>query len=194
MRRAPRARRTAKHTGRKTMATNTTELEQLVVFRLSDGLYGINIARVSGIERVQEITHVPKTADYVEGIINLRGKVIPIVDLRKLFLLPPKEKTRDTRIVVVHVGGMPIGCLVDAVTEVLRISTDSVEPPSPMIASVSGEDYLRGIAKLPNRMILLLDLEKVMAVEKLRRMVAQAESALAMEAETGSAGAPLMTF
>lgn len=177
------------------MAANTTNLEQLVVFRLADGLYGINIARVSGIERVQEITRIPKTADYVEGIINLRGKVIPIVDLRKLFLLPPKEKTKDTRIVVVHIGGTPIGCLVDAVTEVLRIGTDSVEPPSPMIASVCGEDYLRGIAKLPNRMILLLDLEKVIAVEKLRRMMAQeAASAGAPDGESESAGAPLMAF
>ncbi len=176
------------------MAANTTDLEQLVVFRLAEGLYGINIAKVSGIERVQDITKVPKTAEYVEGIINLRGKVIPIVDLRKLFCLPPKEKTKDTRIVVVHVGGMPIGCLVDAVTEVLRISTDSVEPPSPMIASVSGEDYLRGVAKLPNRMILLIDLEKVVSIERLRRVVAQAEFADAAGVEIGSTDAPLATF
>ncbi|MBM3132566.1 MAG: chemotaxis protein CheW [Chloroflexi bacterium] len=147
------------------MAANSTDLEQLVVFRLAGGSYGVKIVKVNGIERMQEIVKVPKTADYVEGIINLRGKVIPVVNLRKIFSLPEAETTRDTRIVVVSMKDQRIGCLVDAVTEVLRIPVDSVEPPAPMVAARGNSNYLRGVAKLANRMILLLDLDKVLALE-----------------------------
>lgn len=147
------------------MGANSIDMEQqLVVFSLANESYGVDIGKVSGIERMQEITNVPRTADSVEGVINLRGRVIPVVDLRKVFFLPLSEETKDTRIVVVDIGGQPIGCLVDAVTEVLRIPTDSVEPPSSVISS-SESDYLLGIANLEHRMIILLDLDKALALD-----------------------------
>ena len=104
--------------------------QQLVVFTLDSESYGVDISKVSGIERMQEITRVPRTPEFVEGVINLRGRVIPVVHLRKLFVLSEGEITRETRIVVVDIGGEPIGVHVDEVTEVLTIPTDSIEPPS----------------------------------------------------------------
>jgi|GEM_PF-406085 len=144
--------------------TVTDGLEQLVIFTLAGESYGVSIGTVSGIERIQEVTKGPRTADYVEGVINLRGRIIPVVDLRKVFYLPLSDETKDTRIVVMDIGGKPIGCLVDEVTEVLRIPADSVEPPSSVITS-SDSHYLLGIAKLEDRMIILLDLDKLFSSE-----------------------------
>lgn len=135
--------------------------QQLVVFSLASESYGVDIAKVSGIERMQEITRVPRTPCYVEGVINLRGRVIPVVHLRKLFYLPEEEMTKETRIVVVDIGGQPIGVQVDEVTEVLTIPKDAIEPPSSVITSAD-VDYLMGIAKLKDRMIILLDLDKML--------------------------------
>ena len=109
------------------------------------------------------ITRVPKSPEFVEGVVNLRGSVIPVVDLRKVFCLPAGEETKDTRIVVVDIRGQHIGCLVDEVSEVLRIPSDSVEPPSSLVSSSADSDYLLGIVKLEGRMIILLDLNKVLA-------------------------------
>ncbi|MFP3975449.1 MAG: chemotaxis protein CheW [Chloroflexota bacterium] len=144
--------------------TGDAGLEQLVVFTIAGESYGVDISIVQGIERVPEITKVPRTSRRVEGVINLRGNVIPIVNLRTVFNMPPGEQTKESRIMVVDAKGQHIGCLVDAVTEVLRISADSVEPPSSVITS-GNSDYLLGIAKLEQRMIILLDLEKVLTVE-----------------------------
>jgi len=136
--------------------------QQLVVFTLDSESYGVDISKVSGIERMQEITRVPRTPEFVEGVINLRGRVIPVVHLRKLFFLSEGEITKETRIVVVDIGGEPIGVHVDEVTEVLTIPTDSIEPPSSVITSADS-DYLLGIAKLEDRMIILLNLDKVLS-------------------------------
>ena len=139
-----------------------TSQQQLVVFTLDSESYGVDISKVSGIERMQEITRVPRTPEFVEGVINLRGRVIPVVHLRKLFFLSEGEITKETRIVVVDIGGEPIGVHVDEVTEVLTIPTDSIEPPSSVITSADS-DYLLGIAKLEDRMIILLNLDKVLS-------------------------------
>ncbi len=137
---------------------------QLVVFDLADEAYGVNIGTVREIIRMQEITQVPRTPDYVEGVINLRGKVIPVIDMRKRFGFPVAEHTKDTRIVVIDIGGADIGATVDAVTEVLRLGSDSIEPPSAII-STSDSDYLLGIAKLETRLIILLDLQRALSAD-----------------------------
>ncbi len=110
--------------------------QQLVVLDLAQETYGVDINTVREIIQMQEITKVPKTLDFVEGIINLRGKVIPVVDLRKRFGLPITEQNKDSRIVVVDIDGQSIGIVVDGVSEVLRISNDAVEPPSSMITTM----------------------------------------------------------
>ena len=145
------------------MAEETISSEQqLVVFDLDNESYGINIESVREIIRLQEITKVPRTPDFVEGIINLRGKVIPVIDLRTRFGLAEQERDEETRIVNVDIAGHEIGMVVDAVTEVLRISRDSVEPPSSVITT-DDSGYLKGIAKLENRLILTLDLDQILS-------------------------------
>ena len=152
---------------------DTTQTEkQLVVFDLASEGYGVDIGTVREIIRMQEITRVPKTPEFVEGVINLRGKVIPVIDLRKRFGLHVAEQNKDNRIVVVDIGKQDIGVIVDAVTEVLRISADSVEPPTSVITSADS-DYLLGIAKLESRLIILLDLESVLSEEERETLVSE---------------------
>ncbi len=146
--------------------TDTAQTEkQLVVFDLASEGYGVDIGAVREIIRMQEITRVPRSPEFVEGVINLRGKVIPVIDLRKRFGLQVADQSKDNRIVVVDIGKQDIGVIVDAVTEVLRISADSVEPPTSVITSADS-DYLLGIAKLESRLIILLDLESVLSEEE----------------------------
>ncbi len=135
---------------------------QLVSFRLAEEEYGIEISRVREIILVGEITEVPQTPAYVKGLINLRSTVIPIVDLKLRFGLPETVQTDDTRIVVVDVGGKTIGVIVDAVNEVLRVSRDQIAPPPQAVQGTTGDDYLTGLAKVNDRLLILLDIEKIM--------------------------------
>jgi purine-binding chemotaxis protein CheW len=142
---------------------------QLVVFQLGAELYGVEIARVHEIIRLQTITRVPRSPSFVEGVINLRGKVIPVVDLRRRFGLPTAEHTRASRIVVVELGDQVVGIIVDSVSEVLRVSSVSIEPPSPVVAGIDSE-YLHGIAKLTDRLVILLDLDRILARDERRAL------------------------
>jgi purine-binding chemotaxis protein CheW len=135
---------------------------QVALFELGGETYGLDIGTVHEIIRMQPITRVPKAPFYVEGVINLRGKVIPVVDMRKRFGLEASDRNKNNRIVVVAIAGTTIGIIVDAVTEVLRIPNASVEPASSIVTA--GEtDYLQGIAKLDERMVILLDLGRVLS-------------------------------
>ena len=129
---------------------------------MDDGQYGVDIDEVKEIIRMQDITKVPRTPEFVEGIINLRGNINPVVDLRKRLCLRVPDRTDTNRIVVVDIGNQDLGFVVDAVTEVLRIPSDSVEPPTQVITSRESE-YLVGIAKVDNRLIILVDLAKVLS-------------------------------
>ena len=147
------------------MGTANTVAEsevQLVVFDLASEFYGVDIGDVREIIRMQTITRVPGAPPFVEGVINLRGSVVPVVDLRKRLDLQVNEQTQETRIVVVDIAGRDVGVIVDGVTEVLRIPLSSVEPPSSMITNADS-DYLRGIARLEDKLIILLDLSKALA-------------------------------
>lgn len=134
--------------------------EQLVIFDLANEQYGVDIASVYEIIRPQDITRVPQTPQYVEGVINLRGQVIPVIDLRRRMGLPAEGRGRSSRIVVVKIDDQTIGMSVDGVSEVLRIPPAVIEPPSPIVTGVDS-DYLRGIAKMEDKLIILLSLEKV---------------------------------
>ncbi len=176
------------------MADNSNSAQeemQLVVFDLAKEVYGVDIIAVHEIIRMQVITEVPRTPDFVEGVINLRGKVIPVVDLRKRFGLTVSEETKDSRIVVVDISGQEVGMVVDAVTEVLRIPSESVEPPSSVITSADSA-YLMGIAKLEDRLIILLELQQVLseAEKKMlayQEMSAEADAKKETPAETATA-------
>ena len=135
---------------------------QLVVFDLAGEVYGVNIETVREIIRMQTVTYVPDAPKFVEGVINLRGRVIPVVDLRKRFSLAASEATESSRVVVVDIGGEDIGVIVDAVTEVLRIAGDSIEATSNLVTTEDSY-YLEGIVKVDDRLLILLDIERALA-------------------------------
>ncbi len=141
-------------------AATTKELLQLVTFKLGDEEYAIDILKVQEVNRMVDITAVPNSIDYLEGVINLRGRVIPVINLRKKFGLSSKNLDTQSRIMVVDVG-TTVGLIVDSVSEVLRISPDTVEPPPHMTGSIES-DYIRGIGKLHDRLLILLDIDKLL--------------------------------
>jgi purine-binding chemotaxis protein CheW len=144
--------------------------QQFVVFDLAGEHYGVNIAAVEGIIKLQAITAVPHAPTFVEGVTNHRGKVLPVVDLRRRFGLPRVPPTKDTRIVVVEMGGATVGLVVDGVSEVLRVDPASIEPPSPMVASAE-TTFIRGIAKLGQQLVILLDLAHVLSEQDQARLL-----------------------
>lgn len=143
------------------MTIEKTAEIQLVVFQLAGETYGVDINHVQEIIRMQNITEIPRTPAFIEGVINLRGRVIPVIDLHKRFNLPLTDTTSDTRIMVVELEQMTVGMIVDSVSEVLRLSNASIEPPPPMISSIDVA-YLQGVGKWNERLIILLDLDRVL--------------------------------
>jgi purine-binding chemotaxis protein CheW len=142
------------------------DLLQLVTFRIGEEEFGVDILRVQEIIRTMAITRVPKAPDFVEGVINLRGKVIPIIDLRKRFALEVREHDKHTRIIVIEISNMIVGFVVDAVSEVLRIPADTVEPPPPAVMGGIDSEYISGVGKLEDRLLILLDLDKLLSQEE----------------------------
>ena len=149
--------------------------KQMVLFKLGSETYGLDIATVHEIIRMQPITKVPKAPFYVEGVINLRGKVIPVIDMGKRFGLEKVENNKNNRIVVVNIQDTILGIIVDAVTEVIRIPMDSIEPVSDIITAANS-DYLLGIAKLTDKMVILLELDKLLSGDNILANLAVAKS------------------
>jgi purine-binding chemotaxis protein CheW len=140
------------------------ELEdiQLVAFKLGDEEYGVDISQIREIIKSVEITKMPNTPDYVDGVINLRGSITTVMDLRKKLEIATKEDARNNRIVIVELEGNTIGMMVDSVTEVLNISTGDIDTESVNTSQIEAE-YFRGVGKLKDRILILLDLNKVIS-------------------------------
>lgn len=138
---------------------------QQVIFRLDHEEYGLNIMQVNGIEKYQEVVKVPNAPKYIEGIINLRGEVLPIYSLRKKFNLELKEVNDDTKIIVVNTNDMMIGFVVDSVTEILQIEEDTIEP-APKIVTGVNRKYIKSVAKQEDRMIILIDIDLIVSDEE----------------------------
>lgn len=136
---------------------------QLVVFKLDKEEYGVNILQVQEIKRMTEITRVPHTPDYIKGVINLRGSVLPVIDLKNRLVLPAGEYSDDTRIIIVKVEDISVGIVVDAVSEVMTINSETIEPAQSVVGGVSA-NYLNGVGKLDNRLIVLLNLEALIGL------------------------------
>ena len=145
--------------------TTTFSDEQMVGLELAGEFYGVEISRIQEIIRMQPITSVPNGPAFVVGLTNLRGRVIPVMDLRARFSLDVSEPSRRSRIVVAEMGEHTVGLIVDAVSEVLRISPSMVEPPSSLVTSADSA-YLRGVAKIDERLVLLLDLSHVLSADE----------------------------
>jgi len=137
-------------------------LRHLVCFRMGKETFGADIFAVREIVRVPEITHVPGAPSFVLGVINLRGRIISVVDLGKRLGLSATAPGPSSRILVVNLNGVVVGFLVDAATEVLKLAEDAVEP-TPEVSAAVNANYLDGVGKVGGRLILLLDLEKVLS-------------------------------
>ena len=141
------------------------EEKQLVVFRLHNEEFGVEITEVREIVKPRHITRLPHVDDYIEGVTNLRGEVIPVISLRKRFGLEPQEETQDTRIMMLEVKDNMVGFIVDAVTETLRLPENAIDPPPSNIAGIKA-DYLAGVGKLDERLLILLEVDKILSTDE----------------------------
>jgi len=142
---------------------------KLVVFRLADEEFGASINQVHEIIKLVEITRIPRAPKFIEGVINLRGRIVPIVDLRKRFGFPISEDLEEQRIMEVDVEGQVLGMVVDEVTEVISITADTIEPAPPMIADIAGE-YMSGIAKVNDRILIMLNFDKILSEQENKQL------------------------
>lgn len=143
--------------------SNAVEQESIkvIVFQLADKEYAIPVSYVRGIEKLVHITRVPKTPHFVKGVINLRGVVTPIIDLRERFGLVASENVESTRIIIISLEDMEVGFVVDSANDVLDIAANSIEPQPEVVGSFE-EEFISGVAKLDKRLLILLHLEKVL--------------------------------
>lgn len=142
------------------------ELIQLVSFNLDNEEYGVDVLKVREIIRMPSITRVPNTPHYVEGVINLRGKVIPIINMRRRFGLIEVEYDKQTRIMVMDVEGELMGFIVDAVSEVIRISSSEIQPSPAVVTSGIDQECIAGVINQADRLLVLLDLQKMFSQDE----------------------------
>lgn len=138
---------------------------KIIIFQMMDKEYAIGVEAVQSIEKPISITRVPKTPSYVKGVINLRGVVTPIVDLRERFNLEPKEFDDNTRIIIVSLEEYNVGLIVDAANDVLDIPIEFIEPQPEVVGSVESE-FISGVVKIEKRLLVMLNLEKVLVPVK----------------------------
>jgi purine-binding chemotaxis protein CheW len=155
--------------GRQNSASQPTRSCKFLTFFLAGEEYGIEILKVHEIIGMLPITRVPKTPDFVRGVINLRGKVIPIIDARVKFGMPAAEATKETCIIVVHIRSLDVGVVVDRVSEVVDIPETEIVPP-PSFGSGFNTELIMGIGKTQGRIKVLLNIERVLLVDKLSQL------------------------
>jgi purine-binding chemotaxis protein CheW len=157
--------------------------EHLATFFLAGEEYGVEVRQVQEIRRVTEITSVPRAPEFIRGVINLRGRILPVLDLRRRLALGEVAMDRAARIVVVRIKERLLGLLVDGASQVLKVKVSQIEPPPEEVLQQGG-DYIRGVAKLDDRLIILVDLERLLAHE-LAAASGAAPSARAVEVKDG---------
>jgi len=164
--------------GKKTLAQQSIDEVQLVTFSINTEEYGIKIMQVQEINRISEITAVPRSPYFIDGMTNLRGNVIPVISIRKLFGLKDKPVDDRTRIIIVDLGGNKTGLRVDQVNEVLRFERQDIEKTPSVVISKGINTYMQGVCKINNgkRIVILLDVEKILNEEELRRLSKITES------------------
>ena len=142
---------------------------QIVCFKIGNEEYGIDILQVQEILRMPKITKLPKSLKYIMGVIDLRGKVIPIVALSEKFGLGHKDHESCTRVIVVDIGGKQVGMAIDSVSHVIRVDSSDIEPPPPVVKGIAGK-YIVGIAKLDKGFVVILDIHQIFSKEELTSM------------------------
>ncbi|MDQ0227585.1 chemotaxis protein CheW [Metabacillus niabensis] len=143
---------------------------KVIVFQLQEEEYGIPVQQVQSIEKVEHITRVPRTAPYIKGVINLRGVVTPVIDLRKRFGLEEIENSESSRMIIVSKDDIDVGFIVDAANDVLDIQEDMIEPPPEVVGAIE-IDYIKGVAKLDKRLIVMLDLDEILNLNQNRSLL-----------------------
>ena len=156
---------------------------QLVTFRLGTEEYGINIMQVQEIIRLPAIVWVPKAPSFVEGVINLRNEVIPVIDLAKRLGVSSEDRTDASRVVIANICDNLVGLVVDSVSEVMRIQTDDIEPLPNVMTSANGR-FLKGIAKLDDRLIILLDIESTLSDDDVQKLQAIVDASKERDSKT----------
>ena len=143
---------------------------QLVVFNIGTEEFGVEIMNVQEIIRMTNITKIPQASGYVKGIINLRGRIIVVINLNVIMGMESKENNENTRIIVADIGETVMGFIVDSVSEVIRLPESSVEPAPAVIANKIGTEYVRGVGKMEDRLLILLDLDKILSANELHNV------------------------
>lgn len=156
-------------------SSSSDELLQLVICQLADEEFGIEISKVKEIIRIPDITKIPQAPHYIEGIINLRGSIIPVINLASKFGLSIEKTEERARIMIVELETITAGMIVDAVTEVMRLAISDIDPAPDIIASNISEKYIQGVGKLDSRLLILLDIDRVFTEEQ-KMHVAQLEN------------------
>ncbi|MEE9523939.1 MAG: chemotaxis protein CheW [Thermodesulfovibrionales bacterium] len=162
------------------MAKGLVKGIQLVVFKIGKEYFGVGIDVIREIVRLPEVTDVPDAPDFLEGMINLRGKIVPVIDLKKRLKLQGGERGKATRVLVTDETDTLAGLIVDSVDEVIRIEPEAVEEPPEMMTAV-GVEYITGVAKVDERLIILLDITKMLSAEEISKMANAAEGAEVLE-------------
>lgn len=150
-----------------TIERQASTLLQLASFRLAEEEYAVDISAVQEIVRMSSITRVPRAPSFVEGVVNLRGKIVPVIDLRRRFGMASAEPTKATRIIIVDVAGKTVGLIVDAVREVLRLDSDAVSATPELVANGIDAAFFKGVGQLGDRLIILLDLQRLLSMEEI---------------------------
>ena len=150
------------------LAEDSEQIKQLVSFILGKEEFGVDILMVQEIIRLATITPIPNAPEFIEGVINLRGKIIPIIDLRKRLKISKDaaENAKHTRILVIEIDGNVTGFIVDAVSEVLKIPINRIEPPPEIIVSTIDSEYISGVIKLEEKLLILLDFKKILRIDE----------------------------
>ncbi len=143
-----------------------SDFREYVVFKVNEEYYGIDIKYVENIEKMLPITRVPYTDQYVEGVVNLRGNVIPVIDLRKRFELSREDFDDESRIIIVNFKEYAVGMIADSSSEVLQLDPEDIDP-APSVRGSGGEEFVYEIGKNEGRIIMLIDLQKVLGVENI---------------------------
>jgi len=142
---------------------------QYVVFQLEDELYGVNIHQVRGVEKLLPLTRVPNAPSFLKGVCNLRGSVIPVIDLKERLSLPYQEEVKNAKIIIVNVGKHTVGMTIDTAADVVSIDSQEIEPSPSLVGGIDAE-FIQGVAKVRDRLLILLNLERILTVDQIQAL------------------------
>ena len=151
------------------MAENQVSDLKVIVFQLNDKEYGVPVSQVKSIEKIMHITRVPHTSPFVKGVMNLRGVVTPLLDLRVRFGVEEQAYNEGTRVIIVSVEDKEVGLIVDGANDVIDIPTSMIEPP-PEVVGLAAEGFIDGVANLDKRLLILIDLNKILESDEVKAL------------------------